>query len=325
MRIAIVGAGFAGLSCAEELVLAGHQVVLLDKGRGPGGRMSTRRVTTVFGEASFDHGAPYFTAHDRTFCQTVAAWEKMGLVRRWPTGGMEAWVGVPSMNAVIKNMAVRHEVRWNTFAQGLLREGGLWRVATDAGLHGPFEAVIVATPAEQAAPLLSLHDLEMARAASLAKSMPCWIAAFVFAAPLQTSLLFFRDRGIVALALSNRIKPERGVAECWVVHANAQWSMERLERPAHEIAAALLEGLLQELERPGIAPVEAVAHRWRYAFPPESGLKSVWNSTLGLGACGDWLLGPRAECAWLSGRSLARAVLSRCLTPVSSRPPSPRH
>ena len=320
MRVAIVGAGFAALSCAEQLVLAGHQVVLLDKGRGPGGRMSTRRITTVLGEASFDHGAPYFTACGRTFRQAVTAWEKKGLVRPWPPGGLEAWVGVPSMNAVIKDIASRHEVRWNTFAQGILREGGLWRVATDAGLHGPFEVVIVATPAEQAAPLLSLHDLEMARAASLAISKPCWIGAFVFAAPISTLLQFFRDRGIIALALSNRIKPHRGAAECWVVHASIDWSKEHLERPAPEIAAALLDAFLQALEHPRMAPVEALAHRWRYAFPPESGLKSLWNPTLGLGACGDWLLGPRVECAWLSGRSLARAVLSRSFAPVSLLP-----
>ena len=322
MRIAIIGAGFAGLSCAEELVLAGHQAVLLDKGRGPGGRMSTRRITTVCGEASFDHGAPYFTARDRTFRQAVAAWERRGLVQPWPIGGLEAWVGVPSMNAVVKDMASRQDVRWNTFAQGLVREGGLWSVATDTGLHGPFEAVMVATPAEQAAPLLSLHDLEMARAASLAKSKPVWSGAFVVADPLQTPLGLFRDRGIIALGVANRIKPHRASAECWVVHADSQWSTDHLERPAPEIAAALLDAFFQALELPRVAPVEAVTHRWRYAFPPESSLKSLWNPTLGLGACGDWLLGPRAECAWLSGRSLARAVLSRSFASVSSRPAS---
>jgi predicted NAD/FAD-dependent oxidoreductase len=47
MRIGIVGAGMAGLSCAEGLANHGHDVVLLDKGRGPGGRMSTRRTAPL--------------------------------------------------------------------------------------------------------------------------------------------------------------------------------------------------------------------------------------------------------------------------------------
>ncbi|MEY2842360.1 MAG: hypothetical protein RI920_397, partial [Pseudomonadota bacterium] len=42
--IAIVGAGLAGLSCAQALVQAGHTVHVFDKSRGPSGRMSTRRA-----------------------------------------------------------------------------------------------------------------------------------------------------------------------------------------------------------------------------------------------------------------------------------------
>ena len=36
MRIAIVGAGMAGMSCGQRLSLLGHEVRLFDKGRGPG-------------------------------------------------------------------------------------------------------------------------------------------------------------------------------------------------------------------------------------------------------------------------------------------------
>ena len=52
MRTAVIGAGMAGMACAEVLVQAGWAVDLFDKGRGPGGRMSTRRITTAAGEAS---------------------------------------------------------------------------------------------------------------------------------------------------------------------------------------------------------------------------------------------------------------------------------
>ena len=57
MRVAIVGAGIAGLSCALRLQGGDHHVTLFDKGRGAGGRMSTRRVETPAGTAAFDHGA----------------------------------------------------------------------------------------------------------------------------------------------------------------------------------------------------------------------------------------------------------------------------
>ena len=61
MQIAIVGTGMAGLSCATRLAALGHEVALFDKGRGPGGRMATRRVEADGTLLRFDHGAQYFT------------------------------------------------------------------------------------------------------------------------------------------------------------------------------------------------------------------------------------------------------------------------
>lgn len=70
MKIVIVGAGMA---CASALVASGHAVTLFDKGRAPGGRMSSRRAATPAGEAAFDHGAQYFTVRDPGFAACVEA------------------------------------------------------------------------------------------------------------------------------------------------------------------------------------------------------------------------------------------------------------
>ena len=55
--ILIIGAGLAGLSAAVELQKAGKQVLVVDKGRGLGGRLAGRRI----GDATFDHGAQFMT------------------------------------------------------------------------------------------------------------------------------------------------------------------------------------------------------------------------------------------------------------------------
>lgn len=99
MRTAIVGVGMAGLACAERLAGRGHVLTLLDKGRGPGGRMSTRRVATEAGKANFDHGAQYFMVRDPGFRTRVDAWVATGCVAPWVAAGAEAFVGVPGMNA----------------------------------------------------------------------------------------------------------------------------------------------------------------------------------------------------------------------------------
>ena len=61
--VAIVGAGLAGLACARVLFGAQHAVTVLEKSRGVGGRIATRRV----GRLAFDHGAQYLMVRDAGF------------------------------------------------------------------------------------------------------------------------------------------------------------------------------------------------------------------------------------------------------------------
>ena len=61
--IAVVGAGLSGLLVARALQARGGKVVVLEKSRGLGGRLTTKRV----GEAVFDTGAQYFTAKSERF------------------------------------------------------------------------------------------------------------------------------------------------------------------------------------------------------------------------------------------------------------------
>src|SRR3546814_12903191 len=77
--IAIIGTGIAGLSAARTLHDAGQAVHLFDKSRGSGGRMASKRSDA----GSLDLGAPYFTARDRRFGETVRQWPSEGGVDHW--------------------------------------------------------------------------------------------------------------------------------------------------------------------------------------------------------------------------------------------------
>jgi renalase len=311
MKCAIIGAGLSGLTCAEELSVAGHDVVLFDKGRRAGGRMSTRRLPTRFGEAGIDHGAPYFDALGSAFRATVATWQRDGMVVPWPAGGPHAWLGIPDMATLIARLAGAHEVKWQTFVNGIMRApGGKWLISTDRGYHGPFDTVVTAVPPEQAVPFLALYDLEMARTASSVPSRTCWAGIFVFASALPAASLVLRNAGPIALAVCNRAKPLRTKPESWLLHANPEWSEAHLELESEDIVPMLRTAFQDALEMPALPAHEAVAHRWRYASSAGIGRTALWSAELKLGACGDWLIGPHAECAWTSGRALGRLVNS---------------
>ncbi len=108
----VIGAGLGGLLAAKRLTAAGLRGVVLEKGRGVGGRMATRRTD----ESVFDHGAQFFTARDAAFMALVEQWQKGGIVSRWSTGfalssggfkddGVQRFRGVSGMTGIAKHVA----------------------------------------------------------------------------------------------------------------------------------------------------------------------------------------------------------------------------
>ena len=309
MRIGIVGAGMAGLSCAAPLTASGHHVQLFDKARGPGGRMATRRIETPLGTAAFDHGAQYFTARDPGFKAQVAAWARQGVVEEWTVPKGQVWVGTPAMSSVVKAMAASQHVQWECQIVGMHYKARRWSLKSATEQFDDFDVIALAIPAEQATPFLSLHDFGMARQSISAPTQPCWTAMFAFDERLPTHEDIIHDERIISWATRNSSKPGRSGPESWVVQASPAWSQEHLEAPAPVVAAALLKELGDSLGMVLPTPVVGTAHRWRFAMSAGSGEGALWNPALKLGVCGDWLLGPRVECAWLSGQALAQHII----------------
>ncbi|MCJ2012412.1 NAD(P)/FAD-dependent oxidoreductase [Methylobacterium sp. J-076] len=306
--IAIVGAGMAGLACARALEDAGHRTALFDKGRKAGGRMSCREGTSPAGPVAFDHGAQYMTGRDPAFLAQLAAWRAAGLVAPWPAAGPEAWVGVPGMNAPLLALGRDLPVRWGTRVEALVREEAGWRLTGEGLDEGGFRAVLTAIPAEQTATLLRDCAPDFAGIAGRTPSAPCWTAMAAFPARLPIGGDVLRTEGAVAWAARNSAKPDRPATEAWVIQASPGWSRTHLEREAPPVADALLAEFFAAAGIAATAPSALTAHRWRYAKSGAAERATMWDPERGIGACGDWLTGPRVENAWLSGRRLAEAV-----------------
>lgn len=308
MSVGIIGAGIAGLACADGLTRRGHQVVLFDKGRGPGGRMSTRRMQTPAGVAHFDHGAQYFTARDETFQSQVSLWAAAGVVAPWPAAGSDAYVGVPGMNAPVRELAGRHVVQWSTRVSTLAPRGAGWRLSTEAGDAHHVDLAVIAVPAEQAAVLLADVAPDLASRAGAAVSAPCWTVMAAFSQPVAAQADCWRGEGVLGWAARNNAKPGRSGPESWVLQATPDWSRRHLDAHPDEVADDLIAALSNEVGVGAGAPIGVAAHLWRFARSAAAGPGVLFDRGRGLGLCGDWLIGPRVESAWLSGADLAALV-----------------
>jgi predicted NAD/FAD-dependent oxidoreductase len=323
-RYAVLGAGMAGLSCAVTLAQAGHRVLILDKGRRPGGRVATRRLEG----ATFNHGAQFASVQGPAFASLTADLVAAGTLAAWPAAGGRL-VGVPGMSALPSALAgaaehlgahlvmARHAAFLHRAADGwhvrhmpaeTMRPGA---VSDIGGQHdGPFDAVLVTLPAPQAAALLAtVPGCALAARAGEAKLSPCWAVMAIFDTPVTAKDVWRGEDAVVAWAAREGSRPGAPDGpERWMLHAAAGWSAAHLEHDAEDVTAEVLGAFQAMVGAP--APIYAAAHRWRHAqVAAPLGVACLWDQA-GIGAAGDWCIGPRAEAAFDSGRALALAAMA---------------
>jgi hypothetical protein len=327
LRVAVIGAGIAGLVAAGRLAAAGHAVTVFEKSRGPGGRCATRRSEV----GPFHHGVAGFAVQGPAFREAFLHWAAQGWVRSWAQAGATGRVhGLPTMNALARQLAQGLALRSEHTVLPPERDAqGLWQLATAE--HGElperFEVLLLAVPAEQARPLCSASAL-LQQALAGVHGQPCWTLMLAWPAdeapalPGPVALPALAAQGVLAEVVDVSSLPGGPAHPAtpwhrWVLHATPAWSAAHLELTAEEAAARLQQALAVHTGRDGPAP-HAVAHRWRYAqvVAPAPGACG-WDAALRLGSCGDAWGGVPAgmplpegvERAWLSGEALARQVL----------------
>jgi predicted NAD/FAD-dependent oxidoreductase len=324
LEVAVVGAGPSGLTCARAVSDHGSKVRVFDKARGPGGRMSTRRI----GDWQFDHGAQYFTVRDPRFSGSVDGWLQDGIVAPWngriavldrgsvtvkEGDSTERFVAVPGMNAICRHLAVDVDVVYGTRIDSLERQANRWRLVSSEGVEiGSLDAVVVSAPAPQTAALLASIAPDLGGRAAAVEMAPCWAVMAAFARPLDLEFDgAFVHGSPLGWVARNASKPGRPDGETWVLHGSPEWSREHLELEAEEAATRLFAAFRDAADDLLEAPAHLEAHRWRFALPvnvvPDG---CLFDPALGLAACGDWCGGPRVEGAFLSGRAAARRILS---------------
>jgi predicted NAD/FAD-dependent oxidoreductase len=305
MHVAVIGGGMAGVVCARTLLQAGHQVTLIEKSRGFGGRMATRR--TEFG--GFDHGAQYFTVRDKRFAQVlltaqdqVKAWsvstvrvlDELGhVLASAPPPTEPHFVATPGMSGLVSHWAQplvdpdRHNVSGATVLMQTrvthLERDALnaeqWQLRaedTEGGQHvyGGFDRVVLALPHLQAHDVLlaSGHSPDLRRQLDNVRVAPCWTLMVAYPNAMQPNLPHIGPQWNAARSTHHRIS--------WLARENSKPGRERIERWTIQASPAWSSKHLEDsddrvkgkllkgfAEITGIraTPAHAVVHRWRFA------------------------------------------------------------
>lgn len=313
-RIAVIGAGMAGIACARHLHTLGLRPAVFEKSRGIGGRLATRRTTSSL---AFDHGAQYFTAKSaefRTFIdacgpETISAWRPRGGGE--PALGADWLVSVPGMNGFLKQAAQGLDVRTETAVRGIERFKDGWRLHFDGSAEETlFDIVIVTAPAPQAMALTPFSPRLQTSLASI-RMAPCWALMLALKTSPEIGQDVLRQPSPeIAWLARNSGKPGRSFAdETWVAHADPTWSQHNLELEKDAVLLHLVTAALACLGSKASEVMYTDVHRWRFAkVEHASGEPFLRDETGTVIVCGDGCLGPRVESAYLSGFAAAAFI-----------------
>lgn len=317
-KVAVIGAGMAGLACARILRRSGCYVEVFEQDRIIGGRMATTRLGLV----PFDHGAQYVTARSDLFRSYLDELTGSGYAARWsPTAAngeqasllMPWYVGTPGMSSIVRPLAEGVRLHTDRRVHTLQRSEKGWLLwFEDESCSGPYQAVAVATPAPEARLLVGRIE-ELAQPLERVRVSPCWAVLVrledrVF--PIQD--VFSDMSEVVRWVSRNNAKPARPQrGDHIVIHASPGWTRETEDVEADVVASELWNEVCNILSLPPIRPAQISAHLWRHGLVDEALGETFLFSTKHLvGIAGDWCLGRLAEHAYESGLGLGRAIVN---------------
>jgi renalase len=314
--VLIIGAGISGLLCATELQRQGYSVCLLDKGRGVGGRMTTRRMQG----ARLDHGAQFFTARDSRFQAYIDEWMDAGIVREWfrhlpgesEGPGHPRYCGVGGMNAVPKFLARNLDVHCTERVNCLVRNIDHWVAQTESGDSFRADQLIVTTPLPQSLLLLETAGLDWANG-DLKRLREVRYEKGLAALVILDGPSNLPEPGGMKLSGShlswiadNRMKGISPDVTALTLHATGAFAEEHWNSPDSVRGPRMIGAAELWL---GSRVVDYTCHRWGFTLPRNPWPKRYFHKEcLNLVLAGDAFGGPRVEGAALSGIETASAI-----------------
>jgi predicted NAD/FAD-dependent oxidoreductase len=316
----VVGAGISGLMAARTLTSNGLDVLVLDKGRGVGGRMATRWLNSH----RFDHGAQSFFCTQEGLAVMATQWLRSGVLRpcEYPgiADGAQVRVGpvcgVGGINSVPASLATNLNVKTSCRVTQLRWSGSSWLLGTDGGIIFTTGALVMTPPMPQSLDILQRGDVGLpvdiiARLTKITYE-PCLalMALYDTSQPILPTCFVQIDDSPVALIVDNFAKGVSLEAGAVTFHTTREFSERNWDASDDEISVQVLEAARSCLPQ---KPVLSTVHRWRYSRTiishPEK-YELVEEPGL-LAFAGDGFFGTDIEGAALSGIGAAEAILSK--------------
>jgi predicted NAD/FAD-dependent oxidoreductase len=303
----IIGAGISGLLAGTQLQKAGQKILILDKARGVGGRMATRRK----GGFTWDHGAQFVRFRSAAIQNYLPSWASEKLLKIWfsPADTEPAWIGTQGMTTLPKALAESLPVLLNFKVAGMQRCSKGWEVMDERGESYSAKTILITAPLPQAMDLVSSLELDEILLQHLRSIhyLPCLALLISLAEPtnqLPASGLSLDNNAVLSWIADNQKKGISALPSV-TLHASPSWSEQYFEMDEAVVSDLLLKSAAEWV--PSASIINTQLMRWRYSLPQSQYSEPfcMASSSPPLLIAGDAFGGPRVEGAMLSGLAAA--------------------
>lgn len=332
MKIGIIGASLSGLIAGEKLAKAGHDVTVIEKNRGLGGRLATHRAEGNF----FDYGLPFLTAAEPDFQSFIDEMESKGVLYKWagqfplfdgsqlhavnPNRPQNAYyASKKGLNSVAQHLKRWVDVEPDAKAGGLTYIGSdrtkkrAWMINLTSRNVFECDAVLLATSATEAYGILGTAQdetpiLRINRLIDEIRYQPRYalMASYTQEAP-EWKGIECNDETLAWMG-NETSKSEDQTETNIVIHSSAAFVRAHAGKDMEEIAHALLKKAA-EISEPWLdRPQHKKLHFWKYYRadnPMDEFFMELEMEEAPLALIGDYFKGNSAEAAYRSAINLA--------------------
>lgn len=342
--IVVIGAGMAGLVCTQQLQKAGYSVQIVEKSRGVGGRVATRRLY----DTRADHGVGYIKPEGELLQSFVDVLFQEGILQVWTdrvykisNGSYEAitassspyYIAPDGMSAIAKFIAKDLDVHLGQRASKIVyniapNADNFWKIITESGEEFSAKALVIAIPAPQAVEVLErslstegfLNKILNKSFFDKLCSADYYPSISVMAGYsnninlLEWKALTFSDDAVLEWIGVDSSKRKNSLQPLLVFQSSVNFAQKYLESSdLQSVGQKMLQYAARStnlvwLENPKFIQV----HRWRYAFPhhPLSETCLSTDTDLPLVCCGDWCGGDLIIGNGINPEGLGKAIAS---------------
>jgi len=316
----VIGSGISGATIAN-LLNKKFQVNLYDKGRGPGGRASFKRVK---GQIGFDHGTQYFSPKTIEFKKFVNRLIKIKILKKW--SGNHIFlnskkkenkkhikiIGKKGNNDICKFLLKKVKCFYQSEVKKIYYKNKLWCLLFTDGKIRTYKGVILTCPFPQLKKLSEkfINNTFIKRKLKMDANITVMIA--IKKNKKSPSSFLFDDPVLGWAGNENTKKRFKSKYDLWTLQSTFKWANKNIDKNKKNLkknSKILIDKFFKLTKIKKTKVIYSINHGWKYSSNSKPlKIRSYWDPQKKIGVCADWFIGPRLESGWISAHDLFKKI-----------------